>query len=269
MGTHTIGTTASIEAKGRIMKGLVATICLLLGAALVSRPAAAEDAWEHTLFIYGMGAAIDGKTQIGPLEVDVDVSISELFDALEMGAMAAYRADNGTWSYTVDATFMALGGSSKSDGGNVLGKLDVDQMTLMGTVGRRLTPNLEVLASLAYFDMSTKLTLRTTNPFTGETTTRKASKDPSWVDPMVGLQFSMPLADRWQLGLRGDIGGFGIGSDLSYQAMALLRWDASDRIGVYFGYRLIAFDYEDGKDLKYERYDLTEQGPLAGVGIRF
>jgi len=236
---------------------------------LTGGPAVAEDAWQHTLFIYGMGAAIDGKTQLGPLEVDVDVSISDLFDALEMGGMAAYRADNGTWSYTLDATYMALGGSSKSEGGNILGKLDVDQMTLMGTVGRRLTPNLEVLASLAYFDLSTKLTLRTTNPFTGETTTRKASKDPSWVDPLVGLQFSTPLGERWRLGLRGDIGGFGVGSDLSWHALATLRWEATERVGVYFGYRVIAFDYEDGKDLKYERYDLTEQGPLVGFGIKF
>ena len=44
---------------------------------------------------------------------------------------------------------------------------------------------------------------------------------------------------------------------------------ASDRVGVYFGYRLISFDYEDGKDLQYERYDLTEQGPLAGFSVTF
>jgi hypothetical protein len=232
-------------------------------------PAHAEDSWDHTVFIYGMGAAIDGKAQLGPLEVDVDVSISDLFDALEFGAMAAYRADNGTWSYTVDATFMALGGASKSESGNVLGKLDVDQLTLMGTVGRRVTPNLEALFSLAYFDLSTKLAVTTTNPLTGETTTRRAGKDPSWVDPLVGLQFTAPLGERWRLGLRGDIGGFGVGSDLSYQALATLRWEVNDKVGLFFGYRLISFDYEDGKDLKYERYDLTEQGPLIGVGISF
>ncbi len=251
------------------MKRHLATLCLFVGAALAARPGVAEEAWTHTLFVYGMGAAIDGKTQLGPLAVDVDVSISDVFDALEFGAMAAYRVDNGTWSYTVDATFMALGGASKTEGGNVLGKLDVDQMTLMGTVGRRLTPNLEALFSLGYFDLSTKLLVKTTNPITGETTTRRAGKDPSWVDPMVGLQFSAPLGERWRFGLRGDVGGFGVGSDLSYQALASFRWAASDNVGLFFGYRLISFDYESGKDLKYERYDLTEQGPLAGFSWTF
>ena len=243
--------------------------CLLVGAALAAGPAAADEAWTHTLFVYGMGAAIDGRAQVGPLEVPVDMSISDVFDKLEFGAMAAYRADNGTWSWTVDATYMGLGGSSSTERGNVRGTVDVDQMTLMGTVGRRLTPNLEVLASLAYFDLSTKLVLKTTNPLTGDVTTRTAGKDPSWVDPLVGLQFSAPVGESWRFGLRGDVGGFGIGSDLSWHALASLRWQASDKVGVYVGYRVIAFDYENGKDLQYERYDLTEQGPLAGFSVTF
>jgi hypothetical protein len=251
------------------MQQHLATACALVGAALAGGPAAADEAWTHTLYVYGMGAAIDGKTELGPLEVDVDLSASDVLDALEMGVMAAYRADNGTWSYMLDATFMGLGGSSSTDGGNVRGTVDIDQLTLMATVGRRLTPSLEVLASLAYFDLSTKLQVKTTNPLTGETTIRNARKDSSWVDPMVGLQFNVPVGERWRLGLRGDVGGFGIGSDLALHALASLLWAASDKVGVYFGYRVIDFDYEDGQYLQYERYDLTEQGPLIGFSVAF
>jgi len=32
---------------------------------------------------------------------------------------------------------------------------------------------------------------------------------------------------------------------------------------------VISFDYEDGKGSNYERYDLTEQGPLVGMTISF
>ena len=53
-----------------------------------------------------MGAGIDGEAQIGPVEVGIDASMSDVLDALEFGAMLAYRADNGTWSFTGDATFM-------------------------------------------------------------------------------------------------------------------------------------------------------------------
>lgn len=226
---------------------------------------AADGDWQHTAVVYGMGAAIDGDATIGDITVPIDMSISDLFDSLEFGAMFAYRADNGTWSITADTTFMGLGGTGKGPAGFVKGNVDLDQFTLMGTLGRRLTPTLEALFSLSYFDLSSDLTI------TGPVETRKASVDADWVDPMLGLQYNAPFADDWRLNLRGDIGGFGIGSDLSYQVLANVHWQANERIGLVIGYRLIGFDYEDGNkgSASYQRFDLTEQGPLVGMTISF
>jgi hypothetical protein len=261
------------EEKGT-MNGKTAAGLALMGAGLVTTPLAAAEQygdWQHTVFIYVMGAAIDGDVQIGDIEVPVDVSISELFDALEMGGMAAYRAENGTWSFTADATFVALGGTQKGDRGLLKGDVDMDQFTFLGSLGRRWTDNLEFLFSLGYFDLSTDVKLKLTNPVTGDVITRKASDDASWVDPLIGLQYNVPFAGNWRFNLRGDIGGFGIGSDLSYQVLTNFRWQASDTLGVFFGYRLIAFDYEDGKkgNRNYQRFDLTEQGPLVGLSLSF
>lgn len=243
-------------------------VASLLGSC-ISSALAAEGDWQHTVVLYGMGAAIDGEAQIGNLKVPVDLSISDVFDSLEFGAMGAYRADNGSWSVTIDATFMGLGGTSSTERGLVKGDVDMDQMTLMGTVGRRWTENLEFLFSLAYMDLSTDLEVRTSTPITGVITTRTASKDASWVDPLLGLQYSVPVADEWRFTLRGDVGGFGIGSDLTYQVLTGFRWQANETVGTVLGYRLIAFDYEDGKGQNYQRYDLVEQGPLVGVTISF
>lgn len=237
---------------------------LMLGSC--AAPAgAAEGDWQHTVVIYGMGAALDGDATIGDLTVPIDLSMSDVFDALEMGAMLAYRADNGTWSFTADTTFMGLGATAETDRGLVKGDVDMDQFTLMGTLGRRLTPHLEALLGLLYIDLSTDLKV------TGPLETRTASESASWVDPMLGLLYSAPFADDWHFGLRGDVGGFGIGSQFSYQVLASVRWQANDTIGVVAGYRLIGFDYEDGNkgSSDYERYDLTEQGPLLGMTISF
>jgi hypothetical protein len=249
----------------------IAALCALASLTWGTTATAEGNAggWEHTLFVYGMGAAIDGKARIGSLEVPVDASISDVFSKLEFGAMGAYRADNGTWSYTVDATYMGLGGSSRTDRGRVLGKADIDQFTLMGTVGRRVGEHLEALFSLAYFDLSNKLELRTTLPVTGETVVNRASRNASWVDPLLGLQYRAPLGERWNVTLRGDVGGFGIGSDLNYQLLGALGWKAGERTNLFFGWRLIAFDYETGRDSNYQRYDLTEQGPMIGFSATF
>ena len=244
----------------------IVSLAVVLPGLLASFIASAEPApqgWQHTVFVYGMGAALDGTAQIGNVKVSVDLSASDVVDALEFGAMAAYRADNGTWSFTGDATFMGLGGWERTQGGRVKGEIDVDQLTLMGTFGRRWTDHLEVLFGLAYVDLTADLKV------TGELGNFKAGRDADWIDPTIGLQYNRPFADNWRFNLRGDIGGFGVGSDFMYHLWGSVRWQASDAVGVFAGYRLISFDYEDGSGRNYQRYDLTEQGPLLGVSVSF
>ncbi len=42
-----------------------------------SRPAGD---WRQTVFLYGMGAMIEGDAQVGPLQVPVDANLSDFFD---------------------------------------------------------------------------------------------------------------------------------------------------------------------------------------------
>jgi hypothetical protein len=225
--------------------------------------------WSHSIYIYAMGAAIDGKAQIGPVQVPVDLSASDVFSALEFGAMAAYRAENGTWSFSADTTYMNLAGSDTTDGGLLLGKLDVDQLTLMASVGRRVSENTEILFGLAYVDVGVDLRVTSAGPLPVDLV---ASRDADWIDPTVGLRYNRPFSDRWCLNLRADVGGFGVGSEFMYHLLANVEWKASEAVGIVFGYRLIDFDYKDGNNSmggNYQNYDLTEQGPLLGVSISF
>ena len=245
----------------------------LLGAVLASLavPSGAHadetaGGWRQTVVIYGMGAAMSGTAQLGEVEVPVGLSASDLFDLLEFGAMAAYRVENDTWSFTTDATFVGLGRTATTEGGLLRGEVDIDQFTLMGTAGRRLTDNVEFLFGLAYLDLSSDVKVESTS---GDAVNLRISADADWIDPTLGLRYSIPLGEAWRLNLRGDIGGFGIGSDFMWQALATAQWRVSDTAGVIFGYRAIGFDYEQGKDQNYQHYDLIEQGPVVGVTISF
>ena len=100
----------------RGVASLAAALSILLTPFCASAQDGSED-WRHTLYIYGLGAAIDGTAQIGPVEVPVDLSVSDVLDSLEFGAMAAYRAENDKWSFSADATFMGLAGKQTTPGG--------------------------------------------------------------------------------------------------------------------------------------------------------
>ncbi|MBI1285647.1 MAG: hypothetical protein GC183_15190 [Thiobacillus sp.] len=239
---------------------------MLAIAMLSALPALAQDAtgeWRKSVYLYGMGVAIDGEAQIGPLSVPVDVSISDMFDALDFGAMAAYRIENGTWSFSADVTYMDLGFSETTQQRRASVSLDTDQLTIMGTVGRRVSPRLEALFSLAYFDLSTQLDVRVLQQQVS------ASRDVDWVDPLLGLNYRAPFGDKWNLDLRGDVGGFGVGSDLTLHGWVKLVHQNSESFSWYFGYRYIGYDYETGSGINYQRYDLAQHGPGIGVAWSF
>lgn len=252
------------EGKGGMRTNLAAAA---LAATMTMTPAVqAQDnagEWRQTVYLYGMGVAIDGEAQIGPLTVPVDISISDLFSALDFGAMAAYRIENGTWSFSGDVTYMDLGFSQTTQQGRASASLDTDQLTIMGTVGRRVSPRLEALFSLAYFDLSADLSLRVLQQ------QASASRDADWVDPLVGLNYRLPFAEKWTLDLRGDVGGFGVGSDLTLHGWVKLVRQNSESFSWYFGYRYIGYDYETGEGINYQRYDLSQHGPGIGLAWSF
>lgn len=97
----------------------------------------------------------------------------------------------------------------------------------------------------------------------------EASRDASWVDRLVGLNVVVPFADKWTYTLRGDVGGFGVGSDFTWHMITTFRRQNTETFAWYFGYRVIAFDYEDGQGRDYQHYDLRQHGPGVGIAIGF
>ncbi len=90
-----------------------------------------------------------------------------------------------------------------------------------------------------------------------------------WVDPIVGGRWIAPLSEKWTLLIRGDIGGFGAGSDLSWQAKALLNWQPWKHTAINAGIRALGVDYETGSGLDRFAYDATTWGPVFGVSLKW
>jgi hypothetical protein len=81
----------------------------------------------------------------------------------------------------------------------------------------------------------------------------------------VGVRSRLPLAERLDLLLRADVGGFGVGSDLSYQLGAGVDWSFNQGFRVVVGYRHLYVDFDDDG---FE-YDMATSGPLVGVVLAF
>jgi hypothetical protein len=87
----------------------------------------------------------------------------------------------------------------------------------------------------------------------------------AWVDPFIGFQGRWEMNDQFYLVGRGDIGGFGVSSELTWNAYAALGAEINERTSVEFGYRYLQVDYDRGGF----NYDVATKGPFIGVRMDF
>lgn len=92
-----------------------------------------------------------------------------------------------------------------------------------------------------------------------------ASRSVNWLDPIVGLRARLNLSDSFFLKLYGDVGGFGAGSDLTWQYYAGLCWQASKNGVLELGWRQNYNDYSNGNFL----YKVNMYGPYIAYSYRF
>jgi hypothetical protein len=232
---------------------------LCAGALLTATQAAAQDAeWEYRVTLYMLGAAQSGTTTIRGIEQDIDLSFSDIWGNLEFGGMLHFRAHNERWLAQADAIYMQL--RSEVDRPPLTADFDQTAIELIG--GYRASQEIELLFGMRFN--------RIGGGIVGNVAGRldvDGSED--WIDPLVGAAWTRQLGQRWMLRLRGDIGGFGVGSDFAWQALGLVGWDFADRWSLLLGYRHLAMDYATGSGRDLFAYDVATSGPQVGVSFRF
>jgi opacity protein-like surface antigen len=85
------------------------------------------------------------------------------------------------------------------------------------------------------------------------------------VDPIIGFRLQSELTEKLFFRATGDIGGFGVSSDLTWQAMGGFGYRFTERCSGLLGDRAIGTDYTDGGFA----HDVTTHGPVIGLGFRF
>lgn len=214
------------------------------------------------MLIYLLGAGLDGKTQVGPFESDIDQSFGDVMEHLDVGAMGSFSASNGTWTHVIDAIYLGVTGDALLPSGIPIGA-EVDQLVASYDIGYRTAERLEVLAGVRYNSIDTDVAVGLPDG------PRRASGEKDWFDPYVGVRSTIPFNETFALTLRGDVGGFDIGSKLAWQAVVWLSWNLSETFLGAFGYRILDTDYEDGSGASSFKYDVTIHGPGIGFGWRF
>ena len=229
-------------------------------------PASAQDGeWNFLIEPYFMIPQMNGEIGVRQLPPGtVDASPDDIFSNLRMAAMLYFEADHvDKYAFSSDIIFMDLKQEAKPGqivtGGDAFAK----QISAEFAWLKHITPWFDLGAAARITDIKADLKLETAaGP-------REGSNRKTWVDPVIIARAQTDLQDKWILEFRGDIGGFGIGSDLTWQVQANAGYRFSKLVHAKVGYRLLDIDYEDGDGAERFMYDIATSGIVVKVGFNF
>ena len=241
-----------------------------LSFASTQAPAAeGQDRWRISLVPYIWLPAVDTQVSVngGPPGGDSSTSSFDVFDALEMALMGTVEAGYGRFSVIFDFQYVRLGDefSTNLPSGSVL-KSDYDLTLATGSAGvgyrfvdeEKISLDGLVGARVVYTGFEADLDDSSGASFSAE-------EDVTLVDPVIGGRASWHFAPKWSLTGYGDIGGFGVGSDLTWQALGSIDYRFNEHFELRVGYRAFALDFDED-DLKL---DIVLHGPIIALGITF
>lgn len=214
--------------------------------------------WSFALTPYLWFAGIEGDQSVDGLEGDQGTSVSDAVSDLDFAPGLRVEMTSGQFGFLIDGTLVDLSDKDSQKGSRV----DVDSEIILvdAMMLMRLTQSESVDIALTaggrYTHADAKVKVRGGS---------RASDSEDWFDPTIGARIRGPLTNGIDFVLRGDYGGFNIGSgdDLSWQVVGELLYDlgGGSRLGI--GYRHLVQEYESQSGNSTFEWDQEIAGPTV------
>lgn len=237
----------------------------LVAAALViaAGPALAEDggwSFKITPYLFTPKSEIGVMTPRGP--VSGELKFSDAISKLDFAFMGAVEANKGKWSIVSDLMYTNLSVTESFAPGGLFSGVNIDsKITALSAVGTYRVvdtghSSLEVGAGMRawWFDTNAKFSA-------GSLPSEQSSTNENWVDPIIVIRGRVDFNEKMFGSLYLDGGGFGVGSDQTYQAILGLGYNLNEKWTLVGGLRYIDFSRNDT--------DFSQTGLSLGASYRF
>ncbi|MGD9671481.1 MAG: hypothetical protein AB7U75_20930 [Hyphomicrobiaceae bacterium] len=246
---------------------------------IAKEPEPAARSWILDFSVNGWLPWMKGDAVVRGVAVDLDVAPTDILSSLDWSQLPVWMSyaelRNGRFAIFNDIVYAALSDSAGFERRFIAGRINADLELAIVELGASYaiwqsahsglgaTSAIDILAGGRYWYQSLGLDLATNN------VNLARSGSIEWVDPFIGLQLRQAVAPGQSVVVRGDIGGFGAGSDFSWQAIAKYNWELRNvgtaTLDAFVGYRALAVDYTEGGF----QYDAVMHGPMVGITSKF
>ncbi len=240
------------------MRALLIVGLAALSLALPATAAAQDDGWHFVVNPYVLLPSMKGTAGLHRFDADVDIGRSDILDNLNAGYLGYVEGSRGRWAIGIDVNYMNV------DAAPDLARIhaDVGQKAIQPMVFYRLNDSVELLGGVRYnrirLELATSLEIA-----------NGIRREQDWVDPILGVRYTLPLSERNAFSVLANVGGFGVSSDLAVQVRPMFHFGVGRSTTIDAGYQYFTMDYEDGSGDGRFAYDVRTTGPLVGVTFRF
>jgi len=280
----------------------------LLVAAAAVHPAAADppagdpEPWRINLALYGWAMSVSGTATVRNQTLDTNASFLDLVQKSDsvLGFMGYTEANKGQVGVYTDLVFTRLGfGAGQTGYRNPVAGLQItasasaaltyqlfiaevggvyeivrwpgsegSSTALDGLLGVRYWNN----QLAATFDATATVNFSNLHLERSFGVAVARSDVVQWVDPVIGLRLRHRFTPSQEIFVRGDIGGFGLGSQFAWQAVAAYSyaWQFTGyQIAAVLGFRALGVNYRSGSGVDAIGINEVLYGPIIGASFRF
>ena len=216
---------------------------------------AGSSPWSVTITPYLWAAGLDGNTTASGVGSEIDTGYRFLsLENLELTLAANLEARKGRWTVVLDGLYVEFSDAFDRPIVDADAELSGRIFESSAAYPAARVEGLELVFGMRYVALDSTVQL-TPGP--------RGSAGESWLDPLIGARFRHDFNDRWSVSLRGDVGGFGVASELATNLSAVFGYRLTDAMTLRFGYRALRMDFEDGGFV----LDAVAQGYAVGLSF--
>lgn len=225
--------------------------------------------WEFLAEVYLIFPYMNGETGIGNhLTVPVEANPGDIFSNLQMAGMLEFEARTDKWAITTDFVYMNLNQEITPSEIIVSGDVGAKQLIWETSGLYRLLPFWEVGVGGRLNNIATEIDV-TRKAIPRDTKEFYESGSKTWFDPILVTRLSKNINEKWLFQFRGDLGGFGMGSDFTWQVQAYAGYRFTKVFQLTAGYRILGINYDKGTNSERFIYNVDTSGPVIRFGFNF
>lgn len=253
---------AYIGTKDNLMRNVLAAFLVMTAG----HASAQDSGWSYTItpYLWLPDSTIGIETPRG--SVTGELSIGDALKELDFAFMGAFEASNGKWSFVTDLVYFNLSATERTPFGGLFSEASVgSKITAFSAlaayrVHEAGNVSIDIGAGLRAWSLKSEVGLSG-----GLLPAERFSSSDQWVDPIIALRGRVDFDEKWFATFYLDAGGFGVGSDQSYQAITSIGYNVNDRWSVLGGWRYIDFERDDNGN----QLDFKQSGLILGASYRF